>query len=1501
MRLTVTAVDPQQGRTADIMIEADPSVPLGELAEGLHRRLRGGTPDGQPVLFHGGTPLPADRPVGDAALRAGSLLALDAPVPVPGREPDGVAEVRAVGGTDAGAVFRLPPGDYEIGASAACRIRLAADGLAKTAAHLKVRADGSATVRSAPGEEVTLDEEAVPDWTDWPAGGVLAVGPTLLELTAPTVPDAAVHPSDDGVGLDYNRPPRLLPPPVRDRFRLPVPPGKPARNRLQLTLVFAPLVMALVAVLIFGNLRFLVFGLLSPVIALVSQFSNKRRGKESYQDQLAEYERKKAELEEEVAEAVLAEQRARRAACPDPAATLLIATGPRLRLWERRWRDDDFLLLRLGVADRPALVDLEDPAQPEHRRRITRITRAVPVTVSLRRAGVLGIAGKDSAEPLARWLIAQAATLHSPSDLRICVLVGSSGADRWSWVHWLPQCAPLGEDTRSLVGSTTESVGRRIAELCALIAARQTAGDRAPRGGAAGEPDVLVVLDGARRLRALPGVIQILREGPAVGVYALCVDDEARLLPEECQAVAVAGADRTAGTAVLRVEQTGSEPVDGVLMDAPGRPWCLGVARALAPLRDVGDEAEETLLPGSVRLLDVLGLEPPVPDAVAAGWVVNGRGTRAILGEGVDGPFSVDLKADGPHGLIAGTTGSGKSELLQTLVASLAVANRPDELNFVLIDYKGGSAFAECEDLPHTVGMVTDLDTHLVERALVSLGAELRRREHILARAAAKDIDDYTDKRVRHRELAPLPRLVLVIDEFASMVRELPDFVSGLVNIAQRGRSLGIHLILATQRPSGAVTADIRANTNLRIALRTTDTSESRDIIDAPDSGQLSPRTPGRAYARLGHAVLLSFQTGRIGGRRLDPAADEGDHPAPVLTELHWEELGDPLPRPMATERAVQPVTDLSVLVGAVRGAAEQLAVAPARRPWLPPLPESLALADLPALGVPASGVSASGEDTAEPGRLAPVAYGMVDVPAEQAQRALAFDLDRTGHLHIIGSPRSGRSQALRTLAAAFAGAHGCADVHLYGLDCGNGALQALTELPHCGAVVDRGQVERVVRLLSRLAKEVARRRALLGRQGVADLTELRRVLPAEERPPHVLLLVDRFEAFERDFASYDQGSVMDTMTLLMREGAGVGVHLVLVGDRVLSQSRFSATTEDKLVLRLNDRGDYAMVGLSSRSVPEDLPAGRGVQVKDTVTAQIALIDGADPSGAAQVRALAALAGRTGERDAAVAEARRPFRVDVLPDRLAFEEALERRPRNVSPLWAMVGVGGDELSAKGTDLARVPSFVIAGPPRSGRSTVLLTMARSLLDLGTKIVVIAPRNSPLRRLAGQPGVVEVFTDADVPVADFRAALGRVDSPAGAILVDDAEMMIDSELDVDFTALARGSAGDGWGLVVAGNNEALLGGLSGWQAMVRRNRCGLLLAPRSASDGELVGARVPRGLLEGDSEPGRAHLQLGDGRFLTVRVPETTVDQPGSDGRAAEPHGGPGVARLSPSRT
>ena len=311
---------------------------------------------------------------------------------------------------------------------------------------------------------------------------------------------------------------------------------------------------------------------------------------------------------------------------------------------------------------------------------------------------------------------------------------------------------------------------------------------------------------------------------------------------------------------------------------------CETAARALAPVVDAGGRtAAGSSLPSSVRLLDAAcGLEPPDPQQIRARWAAGGRTTLALLGLRADGPFVLDL-AQGPHLLVAGTTGSGKSELLQTLVSSLAVVNRPDAMNFVLIDYKGGAAFRAFRTLPHTVGMLSDLDEFLVERALVSLRAELQRRKSILDRADKTNIQRYWDALPSMPGSDPLPRLVIVVDEFAVMSEQLPEQLASLIDIGMQGRSLGIHLILATQRPAGVVTADLRANINLRIALRVASPDDSRDVIDTVDAARIPAEgSAGRAYAWLGDGRPVAFQSARIGGLRTGGRPDQAPHGRPV-------------------------------------------------------------------------------------------------------------------------------------------------------------------------------------------------------------------------------------------------------------------------------------------------------------------------------------------------------------------------------------------------------------------------------------------------------------------------------------------------------------------------------------------------------------------------------------------------------------------------------------------
>ncbi|MCX4558727.1 FtsK/SpoIIIE domain-containing protein [Streptomyces phaeochromogenes] len=1534
MRLTLTVVDPLGGANADVVLDADPESSVGDIAKELaaHVGYSGGAQiipighhgqpgqqagnGGAPLAYVDGHPVDPASTIGTSPLREGAVVSLHDPAGCLPGEPTGLVELRVASGPAAGAVHRLGIGRYDIGSGPASYVRIDDPELPARALTLSVATDGTCQV-VAHGDDrnnrddkddkdkggVTLDGEPL-DGKDWPLGAQVAVGNTLLELDRYSPPNAALKWSDDGAGLDYNRPPRLQPPERQTRFKLPAPPRDFEARPLPWLMALTPLVGAVVAVMIFGRWYYLIMALLSPLILFGNYFMDKKHGRKSHAKQVKEYKEHKERIEKDAQDALIAERLDRRLAVPDPASVLSMSTGPRTRLWERRRTDADHLVLRVGTGQLPSEVVLDDPEQDDHKREVTWKIQDAPVTLPLRERGVVGIAGPgDSAQSIGRWIVAQSAVLHSPLDVQFYVLTENSAQTTWDWVRWLPHSRPSGaQDANVLIGTDAETVGARIGELTQLLDARQKAAKENGRQTNFTDPDIVVIWDGSRRLRSMPGVVRLLREGPGVSMYAICLDAEERFLPGECQAIVIAEPkpeERTTSVTAsrepaaqgsgfpsfqawhtaepddqqsgeqkplelrLRVEQTGTARVKNVRPDFVSAAWCARLSRSLSPIRDISGETEDSALPGSSRLLDVLQLEPPTSDAISARWRMGGQSTMAVVGESYDGAFGIDIRRDGPHGLIAGTTGSGKSELLQTIVAALAVANTPENMTFVLVDYKGGAAFKDCVNLPHTVGMVTDLDAHLVERALESLGAELHRREHILAAADAKDIEDYQDLVRRDPSNRPLPRLLIVIDEFASMVRDLPDFVTGLVNIAQRGRSLGIHLLLATQRPSGVVSPEIRANTNLRIALRVTDGGESSDVIDSPEAGHISKSTPGRAYVRLGHASLVPFQSGRVGGRR--PGAADPTVLAPWAGPLAWEDLGRAaLVKPKAEAREEEEITDLKVLVDAIRDANGALGIPSQHSPWLPALSETLLLdeVEMPAVAALSAG------------KLPPAPFGVEDLPADQARRPVVVDFSTFGHLIVGGAPRSGRSQILRTLAGSIARTHSSSDVHLYGIDCGNGALNALTRLPHCGAVVARNQTERAVRLVTRLKGELTRRQDLLSDKGFADIGEQRASVTEDERLPHIVVLLDRWEGWLPTLGEYNHGELTDELQTMMREGASVGIHLVVTGDRQVLLGRMASLTEEKYGLRLADKSDFSMLGINARKVPEEIPPGRGFKNETAIETQFALLSD-DLTGQGQAAALATIGEAATARDAEVPRAKRPFRVDSLPSRIGFAEAWEMRDPAVaqSKLWGLAGIGGDDIMAFGPDLSQgVPTFVVAGPAKSGRSTALLNLARSYLLQGVRLVIAAPRPSPLRELDGQDGVLKVFTDDDIESDDFNEAIESA-SPEEPIVVvvDDGEVLEDADCERELKRLVQRGADRGLALVIGGDEEEVCSGFSGWQVEAKKGRRGLLLSPQDSGAGELIGIRTTRSMVGGPITPGKGMLHLGNGEPVTVTVP------------------------------
>jgi S-DNA-T family DNA segregation ATPase FtsK/SpoIIIE len=1470
MRIALTALTPQGPR--DLIVEGDDGMTVGEVATELRNsvwprerlaeviQLPGATGSGRSARRPApapGTALWIDaRPLDPAAAAAqvlhdGAVVAADqlAAAATALHEPSGVVEVRAIGGPRAGTVHRLGLGAATLGASGDCRVPVTGAGLPAQAAKVIVSM-GAATAEVVLDPDpaavadmiLRLDNEPVTAPQPWRPGAVLTIGSHVLTLALPEAPDAHLSPAEGG-GLAYNRPPRLLPPASTRRIEVPAEPKRGEKARFQLIAAVIPLALGLVMMQVLHSATYALFMLMSPVMIGGQWISDRRVGRTSHQRAMRTYRQKMTDLEPAIAAEGAGDESDRRAAAPDPAEILLTATGPRRRLWERRALDRDALHLRVGLGNLPARVEIvaekgaRDPELPP-----PPTARNVPVSLPLPLLGVIGLAGPvASSRGLARWLVGQAAALHSPRDLQIVVLTADPAAGQdWNWVRWLPHCAPRkGEDCLALVGADAGSAGQRVAELAAEVTARLgkaaslsggLRGDDEQSASADLGPRILVVLDGARVLRRIPGMPQVLAAARRAGVYSICIDESERLLPEECAAVASWDATQPA---YVNLRGSGLDVLGPVLADQVSAAWADRMARALAPVRDVSRDDADALIPSAARLLDLIGMPDPDARAIITGWDRLGSATSVPVGISADGPFLVDLRADGPHGLIAGTTGAGKSELLQTIIASLAVANRPDSMTFVLIDYKGGSAFKDCARLPHTVGMVSDLDGHLTERALASLSAELKRREEVLLRAGAKDIEDYWDTRDGRPDLAPLPRLVLIIDEFASLVTELPDFVTGLVGIAQRGRSLGVHLLLATQRPAGVVSADIRANTNLRIALRVTDSDESADVIDTPDAAFIAKSTPGRCYVRSGAAAPVAVQSARIGGRR--PGADPTEATGQVIP-VPWTVLGRQLPAlAQASARGdATMATDLSVLVDSIASAAVKLRVPEQASPWLPPLAGIVTLDELTA---------AAGR---APGEVPPIPYGLTDVPARQARETLALDLAHGEHIVVAGAARSGRSTVLRTIAGSVAARVGPADVHIYALDCGTGAMLPLSGLPHCGAVVTRDQTDRVERLLGKLRGEIMRRQQLLAAGGFAGLAEQRAHATADEdRLPWMLLLVDWWEGFIAAFEQYDYGRLVESLLQTLREGAAVGLRAVVTTDRSALVGATGTVFGQRMLLRLTDKGDSGLAGISERSMPSDQPAGR-VMFEGTpspLEAQIAMLD-RDPSGPAQVAALRRLGSQAQDRYGRPPRPQRPLRVDALPVRITVAETWRLDPdfRPPSPLWALVGAGGDELGLQGLDVRdEGPGLVVAGPPRSGRSTTLMTMARALIDGGTPVVAITPRRSPLRSLDGASGVLAVLgPDATADALDTAIA----GHERYVVLADDAELLINGPVSDRLEKLLLSGRDGDHGMILAGSTGDLTRAYSGFVPTALKSRCGVLVAISSPSDGDLFGVRLPR---------------------------------------------------------
>ncbi|WP_120339347.1 FtsK/SpoIIIE domain-containing protein [Cryobacterium soli] len=1487
MRLKLTLVRPN-GAASDIIVTADAAATISEIAGTISRvdaqtvhspdrylTLRATLPGQSAPLT-----LPPDGPVGEAWIGSGASVSLaDAGVlyqaPSTLTQPP-VAQLRVLTGPDAGTDFPLAPGSLVLGRDPGCDIVLHDSLVSKKHARLEI------------GETVEVIDLGSANGVVVDGGIVgrlriakterLLLGDSEVEisLVAGAAPEAAPKPGP----IFFNRSPKVEKRYIGQEFTAPEVPVEKEPQPFPLLAMITPLLLGGAMFAFTHSPISLLFCLLSPVMLIGNFATTKSRDKRRLAKAVATFESRLEVLTARLATERVTEFDLRLKESPSTQEAHEHAMNRGPLLWTRRPEHWSFLNVRLGIGTMNSRNTIKDSSRgdmlPEFQEKLTEVVDAnqtldgVPLIDNLYDSGALGIAGSPvQAMGSINSILVQLTALHSPAELVVASLLTPRWSRELEWLKWMPHTSsPHSPLEGSHLADSAASASAVLSGIEGVVEAR-LAQAKTQRRGAMGQTDAALERGGEvgkgsdqGTKSPIPAIVLLISDDVAIdrarlvqlaeiaadaGVYPIWIGPTVAALPAVCRTYLHLSDE--AGLATVGFVRLG-ETIDNVLTEQVDSATALEFAKRMAPVIDAGAlVADASDLPRTVSLVTLLGHEMVESSAaVIDRWQQNTSihdrtgGTpkprragklRAIIGSaGVDA-MHLDLRTQGPHALVGGTTGAGKSEFLQAWVLGMAAEYSPDRVTFLFVDYKGGSAFADCVTLPHCVGLVTDLSPHLVRRALTSLRAELHHREHLLNRKKAKDL---LELEKRGDPDSP-PALVLVIDEFAALATEVPEFVDGVVDIAQRGRSLGIHLIMATQRPAGVIKDNLRANTPLRIALRMADESDSTDVIGTKDSAHFDPSIPGRGVAKTGPGRLAQFQSAYAGGwtSREPERAGIDVHELRFGAESRWEE-------PRSTEnvdedRDLGP-TDQQRLVTTIVTANAGAGIPAPRRPWLD---ELAAAYDLSLLRQRTD---------------AELLLGVSDVAEQQQQVSAYFRPDIDGHLSVFGTGGSGKSSVLRTLACAAAITPRGGPVHVYGLDFGAGSLRMLEQLPHVGSIIMGDDTERIVRLFRTLQGELDRRKALYAEANASNISEYRQ-LAGQPTEPRILLLIDGFPNFRNDFEiTAGRAQWFDVFKDILSDGRQLGLHVALTADRAGAvPASISSAIQRKVVLRLADDG-YGMLDVPSDILSVKSPAGRAIV--DGFETQIAILGGLSAQSAQSdaTRRLAEAMRRAGVAEAPV--------IGSLPKEYPQEQLPARVGERV-----VLGLGDVDLGPAGFEPSG--TLLLAGPPASGRSTAIESIARSFkrFEPDARLYYFGNARSPISRLGLW---TEAATTVDAVAAlakDLAAAVADPDTEGRiAVFVESLGDFLQSSADGPILELTR---------AVKRSDHFLLGEAetSAWSSSwplfgeIKNSRRGLLLQPESVEGDILLKTALPR-LNRSEFPPGRGVL-IAKGNFVRVQLP------------------------------
>jgi S-DNA-T family DNA segregation ATPase FtsK/SpoIIIE len=1183
---------------------------------------------------------------------------------------------------------------------------------------------------------------------------------------------------------------------------------------------------------------------------------------------------------------------------PEPGFALQWAGERNPAIWSRIPSDPDYLKIRSGLGTIDSGFSVQVPKQDaiekeplvedakEMAEKFIHIAN-VPVLVDFQKYRVVGLVGSsEHTLPLARAFISHLALHHSPDEVKLSAFYSRQESNNWQWIRWLPHTWDDQRTSRFLFEEHRYQP-QILENLLSFLQRRRWIGQSGGGGARALSPHFMFLVPELHLMEQDPIWPMLLNEGERVNTSCIVMAESRDELPKECQLVIeCSGKD-----AVMRstTVNTGDrhEREEALNMsfacDSVDLERAEKFARAMAPYQLKKGAADE--IPGVLTLFHLFELQKIESLNVLAGWQGNRFPATLPARVGVKGGGKpvllnihdkIERKGHGPHGLMAGTTGSGKSEVIQTLIASLAVQYHPHDLAFMLIDYKGGGMSNTFAKLPHVIASITNLEEEgLIERSKISLKAELVRRQKLFVEAGnVQHIDEYykTEHRLKH----PLPHLMIVIDEFAQLKKDQPEFMSELVSIAAIGRTLGVHLLLATQKPGGVVDDKIWSNSRYKVCLRVQDEADSREMIKIPDAAYIT--NPGRGYLQVGTNEL--FETVQFAWSGAPYRPEDGMHSSDENVyavgvdgiRQKLASMQDVLGDSSELANAVQTKKQLDVLIDWIAKQAEEADIRPLAGPWLPPLPTKLTLDDI------------DGEPMQQEGALKPV-VGLVDHVSIQAQLPLTIDIE-AGNWIIYGMPGTGKTTFLQTLLYSLSQTNTPDDIHAYILDFGR-MFRDFGQLPHIGDVVQEEEEEKLARLFDALEAELAKRKTLFADAGLKSRRTY--CLETGQALPAVLLVVDGYLNLKA------KGEALhDRFENVVRTGASLGIYVAMTANRPSEMmEKVRSNFPNCVSFELSDPGDYHSVVGRLPKAPSGMPEGRGF-VKGQVPplpfhTAFALQADSESDRTKRMRERFQFLDQ-------IWQGRTPESIATLPETVTFARVQEAASEAASSQLS-IGLQISTLSAFRFRPEDGPFFMIAGRMESGKSALLAAIALELArthspDRMQLYLSDFRRNeqglASVNKLAHVHGYAGEERGLEQMLGGIRQELERrvregfdaLTDPQVTLLMDDADITakrissmsaITSSLDY----LLQNGRDNGIRVFIAGSTGDLQQLYDAWIKAFKMNQIGFLLGTTDMSDVQLFGIKLP-------FELSGKMLPPGEGLYIRRKYERIKTVYPFADG-------------------